>query len=344
MTLIDLVLKDHYRILSVVGMEKNVGKTVVLNELLEQLDEKSLVPGITSIGRDGESKDILTETDKPLIYVSKGTLVATLEMYINLTEIEVEVLEITNQVTSMGRVIIGRCLQSGYIEIAGPASNNGIKRVAEKMLEYGANLVIVDGALSRVSSASPGITEATILATGAVLDRDMKKVISKTFHQVHLFGLKGLKNNELISLIEEKILEDGITFIEESLKTHHLKLKTALNASRKIIEEMTPETKYIVFSGSLTSKIIKEIHEACGGTDVIFIVKDATKIFISERELNYFLKIGIQLRVLDEINLLAITINPYSPYGYNFNPKGFMEAMKSYFKDTPIFNVLESGS
>lgn len=344
MTLIDLVLKDNYKTLSVVGMEKNVGKTVVLNELLEQIDERSLVPGITSIGRDGESKDILTETDKPLIYVSKGTLVATLEMYLNLSDIEVEVLEITNQVTSMGRVIIGRCLQSGYIEIAGPASNNGIKNVAEKMLKYGAELVIVDGALSRVSSASPGITEATILATGAVLDRDMKKVISKTFHQVHLFGLKGLKNNEVISLIEKNILEDGITFIEVDLKTHHLKLKTALNASRKIIEEMTPETKYIVFSGSLTSKIIKEIHEACGGTDVIFVVKDATKIFISERELNYFLKIGIQLRVLDEINLLAITINPYSPYGYNFNSKAFMKTMESYFEDIPIFNVLESGS
>lgn len=344
MTLIDLVLKDHYKTLSVVGMEKNVGKTVVLNELLEQIDEKSLVPGITSIGRDGESKDILTETDKPLIYVSKGTLVATLEMYLNLADIEVEVLEITNQVTSMGRVIIGRCLQSGYIEVAGPASNNGIKNVAEKMLSYGAELVIVDGALSRVSSASPGITEATILATGAVLDRDMKKVISKTFHQVHLFGLKALKNNEVISLIEENILDDGITFITEDLKTHHLKLKTALNASRRIIEEMTPETKYIVFSGSLTSKIIKEIHEACGGTDVIFVVKDATKIFISERELNYFLKIGIQLRVLDEINLLAITINPYSPYGYNFNPKEFMKTMESYFEDLPIFNVLESGS
>ena len=344
MTLIDLVLKDHYKTLSVVGMEKNVGKTVVLNELLEQIDEKSLVPGITSIGRDGESKDILTETDKPLIYVSKGTLVATLEMYLNLADIEVEVLEITNQVTSMGRVIIGRCLQSGYIEVAGPASNNGIKNVAKKMLDYGAKLVIVDGALSRVSSASPGITEATILATGAVLDRDMKKVVSKTFHQVHLFGLKGLENNEVISLIEENILEDGITFITEDLKNRHLKLKTALNASRRIIEEITPETKYIVFSGSLTSKIIKEIHEACGGTDVIFVVKDATKIFISERELNYFLKIGIQLRVLDEINLLAITINPYSPYGYNFNPKAFMKTMESYFEDIPIFNVLESGS
>ncbi len=344
MTLIDLVLKDHYKILSLVGMEKNVGKTVVLNELLEQVDEKSLVPGITSIGRDGESKDILTQTDKPLIYVSKGSLVATLEMYINLAAIEVEVLEITNQVTSMGRVIIGRCLQSGYIEIAGPASNTGIKSVAEKMLSYGADLVIVDGALSRVSSVSPGITEATILATGAVLDRDLKKVISKTFHQVHLFSLKALKNNEVIALIEKNILEDGITFIEEDLKTRHLKLKTALNASRRIIEEMTPATKYIVFSGSLTSKIIKEIHEACGGTDVIFVVRDATKIFISERELNYFLKVGIQLRVLDEINLLAITINPYSPYGYHFNPKVFMETMESYFEDVPVFNVLESGS
>jgi hypothetical protein len=72
-------------------------------------------------------------------------------------------------------------------------------------------------------------------------------------------------------------------------------------------------------------------------------VRDATKIFVSERELNLFLKLKVRFNVLNEINLLAITINPYSPMGYSFNAKIFKQEMKKYFNNVMIYNVLESG-
>lgn len=342
MELIDLI-KDKYRVISVVGMEKNVGKTVVLNELLEQIEDENMIVGITSIGRDGESKDVVTLTEKPLIYITLGTIFATLELYIEESDIEIEILEITDAITSMGRVVIGRAKQAGYVQIAGPSSNNGIKNVSNKMLGYGAELVIVDGALNRVSSASPAITEATILSTGAVLDRDLKKVIKKTYHQVHLFNIKAIEDKDIISLIEDDLDTKGVSLIDREMNLKNLEIKTALNSSRIINKEINKDTKYIVFHGSLTSKVVKEIHQANGGDDVIFVVKDATKIFISERELNLFIKLGINFRVLYEINLLAITINPYSPMGYSFNAKLFKNEMDKYFKDISIYNVLESG-
>jgi len=341
MELIDLI-KDKYRVISVVGMEKNVGKTVVLNEILEQVEYENMVVAITSIGRDGESKDIITATDKPLIYITEGTIFATLELYIEQADIEIEILEITDSITSMGRVIIGKAKQDGYIQIAGPSSNNGIKKVSNKMLEFGANLVIVDGALNRVSSASPAITEATILSTGAVLDRNMKKVVSKTYHQVHLFSLKKVDDEYVNEIIEKALFNNGVSLIDNNMKIKKLNIKTALNSSKIINKEIDDTIRYIVFSGSLTAKVINEIYEANGGKDIIFVVRDATKIFVSERELNLFLKLGIKFNVFDEINLLAITINPYSPRGYSFNRIAFKEEMNKYFKNVLIYNVLES--
>ncbi|MEA1975062.1 MAG: hypothetical protein U9N10_05835 [Bacillota bacterium] len=342
MELIELI-KDKYRIISVVGMEKNVGKTVVLNELLEQIEYENMVVAITSIGRDGESKDIIFSTEKPLIYITTGTIFATLEIYIEQAEIEIEILEITDAITSMGRVIIGRAKQDGYIQIAGPSSNKGIKDVSNKMLNYGAELVIVDGALNRVSSASPAITEATILSTGAILDRDLKKVVSKTYHQVHLFSIKSVKDIEVNELIKEAINNSGVTLIDKNLRTKRLNIKTVLNSSKTINKEIDRDTRYIVFTGSLTTKVVKEIYEANGGNNVIFVVRDATKLFVTERELNLFIKLGIRFNVLNEINLLAITINPYSPMGYSFNAKVFKKEMEKYFKNIMIYNVLESG-
>lgn len=61
------LLKDYKRV-SIIGMEKNVGKTTVLNQLIEDIGMKKIV-GLTSIGRDGEDTDVVTNTHKPRIYV-----------------------------------------------------------------------------------------------------------------------------------------------------------------------------------------------------------------------------------------------------------------------------------
>ena len=54
------LLKDYKRV-SIIGMEKNVGKTTVLNQLIEDIGMKKIV-GLTSIGRDGEDTDVVTNT------------------------------------------------------------------------------------------------------------------------------------------------------------------------------------------------------------------------------------------------------------------------------------------
>ena len=69
------LLKDYKR-LSIIGMEKNVGKTTVLNKLIEDIGLQKTI-GLTSIGRDGEDTDVVTNTHKPRIYVNQGTIIAT---------------------------------------------------------------------------------------------------------------------------------------------------------------------------------------------------------------------------------------------------------------------------
>ena len=81
MPFINEILK--YDSLSIVGLEKNVGKTECLNYILSRLplDAKSIA--VTSIGIDGENKDQVTATKKPEIYLrdvclnSRGALQGT---------------------------------------------------------------------------------------------------------------------------------------------------------------------------------------------------------------------------------------------------------------------------
>ena len=61
---------------SVVGMEKNTGKTVTLDYLLSNLPTAHRV-AVTSIGLDGERKDQVFGTHKPEIHLRRGQLFAT---------------------------------------------------------------------------------------------------------------------------------------------------------------------------------------------------------------------------------------------------------------------------
>ena len=53
------LIKDKYKTISIVGMAKNSGKTVALNHLISRRKP----PLVLLIGRDGETIDIVTETE-----------------------------------------------------------------------------------------------------------------------------------------------------------------------------------------------------------------------------------------------------------------------------------------
>lgn len=340
MQLLDLI-KNKHRIISVVGMAKNSGKTVTLNRLIEEAMDNNITLGITSIGRDGEKQDIVTFTEKPLIYINQGTVIATAEEIFKVCEANLEILEITDYNTSLGRVVIARALSSGYVQIAGPCTNSDIKKVANMMLTYGADVAIVDGALDRLSSASPSITEATILATGAVLSRDMNRVIEKTAHKVNLFSLDTI-NDEGAKTIAKKAFEDKkIYVIDDEYGIEILNIKTALGSGREIAGAIKENSRYVIISGSLVTKTLKDIVTSSKlFRNVTFVIKDATKIFIDYKDWLYFEKVGVDLKVMEKINILAVTINPYSPLGYYFSPGEFLDKMKKILGPLPVLDVM----
>lgn len=331
-------IKD-YESISIVGMAKNAGKTVTLNAILDEVYENGKIIGLTSIGRDGEKQDIVTSTEKPMIYVYENSIVATSESLFERSEAKIEVLEVTDFHTSMGKIVIGRVKMAGYIQIAGPCSNHEIVLTGLKMKSYGAELIIVDGAIDRKSTASPSITEATILSTGAVLSRNMDKAIEKTVYQVTLFQLKAVEDFSIRAIADEAIREKSIAIIGENVV--HLDLKTALNAGRKIAGAIKEDTAYVVLPGSMVTKTMKDIVESSPHyKHVTFIVKDATRIFIDYKDWIYFKKIGMSICVLDEIKLVAVTINPVSPEGYYFEPEAYQKQLSFYLNDLPVINVM----
>ena len=164
----DALLRDLHSVktMSIVGMCKNAGKTTVLNWFLRHSRRDSVL-GLTSIGRDGESTDVVTGTEKPSIYVPAGTLIATARDMLRLCDVTKEIVMTTGIPTPIGEVVILRARSDGYVQLAGPSITTQLQTVSRHFFDLGACQSVIDGALGRKSLGARAVAEGVILCTGA---------------------------------------------------------------------------------------------------------------------------------------------------------------------------------
>ena len=206
------------------------------------------------------------------------------------------------------------------------------------MFGLGCDLVMIDGAIDRKTIASPDTSDAIILATGAVLSRSMKKVVEETAHVVHLYGLPEFDENEKVTeFIRQDNFEHIIAFNDKG-EGKVLDLVTGLGAARYIDDAIEDDTRYIFIPGAFTNSVVADISSK-HLKQVEFILKDPTKIFVNIMDWSQLRKRGFKVKVLKNIEIAAITVNPWAPQGYTFDSDVLIEEMKKLIPDMPIIDV-----
>lgn len=330
-------LQDKYKTLSIVGMSKNAGKTTALNYIIEEAMDEGVTLGITSTGRDGETVDLVTGTDKPRIFLDTGTIVSIPKKLYDLSEAGLEILKMSKYTTALGQLLVCRVVESGYAQIAGPVNTVDHKEMCKEMLSFGAEIIFIDGAIDRKSIAAPETSDAIILATGAVLSRSMNRVVAETMHTIELYSLPIINNKFIRKTIEDKGINDNVILFSGD-KMKPLDLKTGLGASKFIDDAIDENTDYVYIPGALTNSVIADIHPK-KFKKVKLVLKDPTKIFIDSIKWGQLKKQGFCVEVLKNIKVAAITVNPYAPLGYSFEHKALIEAMEEVVGDIPVVDV-----
>ena len=339
MRLIETLKQNNYKTVSIIGLAKNAGKTVTLNYLIEEADNLNIKTGITSTGRDGENTDLVTQTQKPSILVTEGMYVATAKKTLMLSNAKTEILETTGITTAMGEVIIVRVRQRGNIQIAGPVSTTDMKYVAGRLIYYGAEVVFIDGAIDRKAVSSPIITDACVIATGAVLSRDMKKVMEKTAHAVECYSLN--ETDEHVKKILQRINKTCI--ISGGGRAVAPDIKTSITGGKKISALIDEKSTHVFVKGAVTSALLKDLWENKYLRGIKLIIEDGTKIFTDVNVWNEMRRKGLKVEAMNTINVLAVTLNPVSPAGYFFDSEVFKENMERVLTGVKIVDVVSGG-
>lgn len=337
--LIDLIYPQN-KIVSIVGTSKNAGKTVTLNEIINQAFDRGIRLGLVSTGRDGERKDVLTDTEKPPIYVRRGTILTTVESAIKGEHAGIEIFRVTDYNTPMGRVVLGRATEDGYTEISGPHSSLTIKEMCIEMQGLGAELVLIDGSLDRRASAAPYVSDGTVLATGAALARNINGVVEKTLHLINTYSVPMVEEENIRDIAYNAIDMGKTALIAQDNSTMYLDTLTSLQSGDIISGYLKEDTEYIVLSGSATVGTLKDIL-LNKKSDIKIIVKDSTRIFIPADQFHILQRMGMKLLVVENINIIAVTVNPYSPEGYYFEPVELLNTMRNAVPYIPVFDVIQ---
>jgi hypothetical protein len=332
MTLIDTILQC--RTLSITGMAKNTGKTVTLNYLLNQLKALHKVIAVTSIGIDGEKTDQVTQTEKPEIELYEGTLFVTSEYHYRQRQLLSEIIDLSDESTSLGRLVTARVLQAGKVILSGPATTGGVRRVLDRMGEYGVDLTIVDGALSRKSHAAPTVTDGLILSTGAAIAPDLNTIVKKTSELHDLMQLPAYETDKADELLQ---VENGIFALEDG-KPVSLNIPSSL-LSDKYKTELFAHGNQLFISGILTDMMLNFLKMQPEAKGCAVVVKDFTKIFVTPMTLRLFQSKGGKLYVLKRPNLIAVTVNPLAPSGFSVLSNVLVEAMERVFS-VPVYDVM----
>ena len=277
------------RVVSVIGLVKNAGKTTCLNALLAQIyeSEKLPHPAITSIGRDGESTDIVTGTCKPGIFIREGTLVATAEGLLSYGDFTREFLLSTGVSTPMGEVFVLNARSGGSVQLGGPSMTEQLKILNRQFFDLGADCVLIDGAAGRRSLGAASVADGAVLCSGASLDRSMEKVAEETAFIASLMQLP---------------LYEG-----EEAKDEAIALPGAVTDS--VLAEVLKQGK------ALTGKTL--------------VADDPSKLLFSSQNYAKLARLGARMTLLARPKLLAVAVNPVSARGWRFEPEAFRQSVSS---------------
>jgi hypothetical protein len=333
------------RRLALVGLAKNTGKTQTLTTLLAEHARDGVRVGVTSIGRDGEERDVLdARIFKPRIRLAAGSLVASTGGLLRASGVEHERLARTGVRTPLGEVVIARVQREGLVEVAGPSAAQDVREVSEQMLGMGAERVLIDGAIDRRAASSPAVSDGLVMATGAVLGEEAERVAAATAEAVELVGLPAA---DLQDGARTAASADAGRAADSAAAAVRLERGLVLHAEQAQIAALLREhadAEVFLVEGALGERFLEGLLGARrerAGRELRIVATDPTRVFLSRRGPSWYRRQGVAIEVLQRIELKAITVNPVAPRSHRLDSARLRELIEAAAPGVPVLDVLD---
>lgn len=315
-------LPKNLRRVAIVGLAKNVGKTTALNALLDGLATEGERVGLMSVGVDGETFDAIGGHAKPPVSVARDTLICTSDSSLRQCETSYEVISTTGIRSTLGEVLVVRATRAGEVILSGVRHRKDVKALTQRLIELGAERVVIDGAFDRVAAASPEAADAIIGVVGLEIGDTIEEVVDRSaawVARLQIAAWEGPAPNRGLCAWREGEWQD--TDGSLVLAPFGGEPVEAVYAPGLISDASLKHA-----AGSLTE----------GGT---LIAEDSTRIMATRRGLSLFLR-SRELRVRIPVRLAAVCANPRAVSGRSVLSGELVAALGRAISKVPILDVV----
>ena len=336
------------RSIGIFGTAKNTGKTTTVNALIRSAAAQGLSLGLTGIGYDGEAVDNVTGLPKPRLWCPAGTVVATARRTLELATAGLEILSETGITTALGEVVVARVTRPGLALLAGPNRGTDLRQVLERMQASQPGLVLVDGALNRLSPMA--VVDGLVMATGAARQPDPGTLAAEAAALVHLLDLPLAR---VPRPGPEQPAEEQGRLVVGSLLTP----EAVAQAARRVPGEGTRGRLTVEVRGAVTEAGLRELARLLGArlarTTLVLPVGPRLVAGVEPRGLWTALEemaaAGARIRTTRRIPIVAVTVNPFFPRleGERYRPDWVaareLQAAVARAVDRPVHDVVRQG-
>jgi len=334
------ILDRNIYCLAIIGMAKNSGKTVAFNTFIQEGNSLGLKMALISYGRDGEEIDSLTLKKKPRIKVSPGNIFVTAEKVYKASGIKAQRVRDTGYSTIFGGVNIYLAEERGNVELIGINSISQLQKT-KTYLSKKVDMVFIDGALDRRSSAVPNLAEGIILSTGAVIANTIDMIVEKTLYEIRRLSIPNIEEGSIRKWVEKVLGKGTNALLDSEGKSKELESSTSFSIRelhRKL--KATNRLEFLVLKGAFVDRFANSLVYDLRLRDFTIIVRDGTRVFLSNKTLNQLDKANINIKVLNKINIEGITVNPVSPYGAHLNSCLLVDSLRKRIEKIPVYDLM----
>lgn len=318
--------------LAIAGTAKNAGKTTALNYLIQTCSANGKVLGLSSVGRDGEAVDQITNRPKPRIRPPVGTLVATSHESALYSQATLRLLEKTPYRTALGPVGIYRVEQAGFVEVAGPVKVREAAAVMQTLLDCGVDKVLLDGAADRRAFVSCGV-EGFVLSTGLVAADDETEVVEVTRRVLQRLQLPA-PPVEWQETCTSALGPGAIT-------PHHgfcpWPAPTFVGELSSYGAWLPRDAQALYVPGALGNGLLEAVLNGRGLPAII--VPTGTHVLTEQALFERYLNRGGRCYAMNPLRVSALTINPTAPDGRMCDPQVLADLMQQAFPAVPVVDV-----
>jgi|GEM_PF-368616 hypothetical protein len=343
-------LIDKYMNVSIMQMMRSAGKYSTMSHLISAAADGDLTLGVTASGSGGVRLDSQNPSVRPRYWMPEGMLATVPAQLFDESDAGLEILRMTNYPTALGHILICRIAEPGYVTVAGPIAASYRKAVCDEMAELGAGLILTDSSLSGRGAVYADTSDASIICTGAVVSPFIDKAVRETAHMAMMYTLPQLADEDAASIIQRTQEHGRILVLRKyrgvaenagpAYDVEKLYLKSSIGGVKYLDSVMDANVRYIFFPGVFTPGIVRDIS-MYNLSQVTFVVNDPTDIMMDSESWAELSMRGMKVEVLRNINVAAITMNPYAPGGYSFDTSEFKERLVRAIPRIPVIDVRE---